>query len=272
MLDFLTRNAADADPSFGDVRPIGAAVAAKLNHHAPLDTAERAALDAFLGRNVRRLHDRALLIEQGVAPTEISIVLEGWACRFTDDGGGRRRIVALYLPGDVCDFDAFLTPAMDQSIAAIGGARVAGINRSALNELARVQPKVSQALWWESLAAAAVQRAWTINVGRRDALPKVAHLLCELHFRLTLVGMVEQGRLAFPLTQIDIADACGLTPVHVNRVLKELRAAGTLTLADRWLMISDIPRLRAEAGFDPSYFPLRSAQRASTNAPVIAPV
>lgn len=268
----MTRDSADADSFFGEMRPIGAAVAAKLNHHAPLDAAERAALDAFLGRNVRRLHDRALLIEQGVAPTEISIVLEGWACRFTDDGGGRRRIVALYLPGDVCDFDAFLTPAMDQSIAAIGGARVAGINRSALNELARKQPKISQALWWESLAAAAVQRAWTVNVGRRDALPKVAHLFCELYFRLSLVGMVEDGRLSFPLTQIDIADACGLTPVHVNRVLKELRAAGTLSLADRYLTIHDLPAMTSDAGFDPSYFPLHSVQRTPANAPVITPV
>lgn len=232
---------------------IAAALARKLSHHAPLSLEERASLDRLLARDVRRLQPRTALVEQGQAPGEIHVMLEGWACRHVATEEGRRRIVAFYLPGDVCDFDVFLMHAIDQSISAIGPVRIAGVNRATLNELSQTQPRISQGLWWESLVAAAVQRAWTINAGRRSAQARIAHLLCELYARLTLVGLAAGGACDVPLTQADIADACALTAIHTNRALQDMRGQGLIAFADARLTIRDWDALAALAGFDGGY-------------------
>ena len=232
--------------------PIGM-LARKLSHLTPLEAREQAALAGVLGRSVRQYKHRQLLNDRDTPPAEIQVLVEGWACRFTVLASGKRRIVAFYLPGDVCDFDAFLMQRMDQSISAIGLARVAGISRQALDDLSRNQPRLSQALWWESMTAASIQRAWTINVGQRAANRRLAHLLCELYARLERVGLGQAGSCAFPLTQADLGDACALTSIHTNRALQELRRDGLLDLHAGMLRIHDLAELAALGEFDPGY-------------------
>ncbi|VVT21763.1 conserved hypothetical protein [Sphingomonas sp. EC-HK361] len=240
--------------------PTGSALARKLDHHVRLNGDERATLDRCLGRSVRRLAARTALVEEGSTPSEMQVLLSGWACRYSQQPDGRRRIVAFYIPGDICDFDVFLMTAIDQSIASIGPALVAGLDRGAINELALTQPRTSQGLWWESLVSAAIQRAWTINVGHRSAKQRIAHLLCELHTRLAMVGMVDGGSCDFPLTQADIADACGLTSIHTNRALQEIRTLGLIALQDQRLDILHETALADLGRFNPAYLQIRSAQ------------
>lgn len=233
----------------------------KLAHHADFSRAERDALDRLLGRDVRTLKGRSLLVEEGAAPTEISVILSGWACRYTHVPNGRRQIVAFYLPGDVCDFNVFMMTAFDQSIAAIDGARVAGIGRAALSELSKAHPRISRALWWESFAATAIQREWLINIGQRNAKQRVAHLLCELIRRLDAAGRDEGGICDVPLSQADIADACAMTAVHTNRTLQALRKMGLATLHHGRLTVPDRAALHDFAGFDPAYLQLGDPPR-----------
>lgn len=237
------------------------ALARKLDHHIRLSNEERATLDRVLGRNVRQLATRTVLVEEGAVPNEMHVMLSGWACRYSHNPDGRRRIVAIYIPGDVCDFDVFLMTAIDQSIASIGPAVAAGLDRAAINELAQTQPRISQGLWWESLVSAATQRAWTINVGHRSAKQRIAHLLCELHTRLSLVGMVDRASCDFPLTQADIADACGLTSIHTNRALQEIRALDLIALQEQRLTIVHAKALADLGCFNPAYLQIRYAEQ-----------
>lgn len=248
--------------------PSPSALERKLGHHADFSRAERDAIDRLLAQDVRTLKGRSVLIEQGGAPREISVVVEGWACRQATLEDGRRQVVALYLPGDVCDFDVFVMTRIDQTIAAVDGMRVAGITRDALSDLSKNHPRVSHALWWESLAAAATQRAWMVNVGQRNAIQRVAHLLCELVRRLEAVGLFDGARCEVPLTQGDIADACAMTAVHTNRTIQTLRRTGSIDFEGRTLIVHDRDALHDIAGFDPSYLQFGDAPRSCAAADI----
>jgi CRP-like cAMP-binding protein len=141
---------------------------------------------------------------------------------------------------------------MDHSIATLTRAKVAYIPRDRMDALAE-RPKLTRALWWATLVDEAVLRAWIVNIGRRDAYEAIGHLICELHCRMKNVGRAADHAFELPLTQEEFADALGLTPVHVNRVLQRLRAEGLITLKRGALEILDYPRLEAAAGFNSNY-------------------
>ena len=233
------------------------AFAHKISHHVSLAEGDHRDLAAILGRNVRSVRGRDSILEESARPAEISIMLEGWACRYKKLGAGRRQIVAIYLPGDVCDFDVFLTAGLDQSIRATRGASLAGLGQATLDHIARHMPAIGRGFWWESLAASSIQRAWTVNVARRSAAKRLAHLLCELFTRLTAVGLNEDWRCALPLTQTDLGQACGLTSVHTNRTIQELRMLGLIALDEGMLEILDWEAIQLLADFDPDYLQLR---------------
>jgi CRP-like cAMP-binding protein len=180
-------------------------------------------------------------------------MLEGWAARYKFVDDGSRQITAFLLPGDFCDMHVAILGEMDHSILAITDARVALVPHDVLEELRRQRPELGRALWWATLVDEAVLRDWIVNIGRRHADKRIAHLFCELHARLKLVGLVESDQFDLPLTQEVIADALGLTPVHVNRMLQNLRAEGMIALKRGELTIIDIAGLRTFAGFDPNY-------------------
>ena len=184
------------------------------------------------------------------------LIIEGWAARYKILRDGSRQIVAFLLPGDFCDLHVAILGHMDHAIVAITECQVAFIPSADVDELTSRHSSLTKALWWGTLVDEAVLRSWIVNNGRRNAEAAIAHLLCELHARMQLIGRADSDCLAMPLTQEELADATGLTPVHTNRMLQSLRKAGLIELSDRMLTVLDVPGLRNLAGFDPDYLHL----------------
>lgn len=237
------------------LRNSGLAVASKLEAFTRLSTHDRAAL-AAVTRNVRHLDARRDLIAEGDNPRYVHLVLEGWACRYKTLPDGKRQIVSIFLPGDFCDINVFILKQMDHSIGSITRLKVAMVGPDTLQALTADRPRITQALWWNELVEAAVQREWTVNLGQRTAYQRIAHLLIELYLRLRVVDLAHDGWCDFHLTQNDLADATGLTAVHVNRTLQELRRDGLVDLQRKRLHIIDLPRMIDVAMFNPNYLHL----------------
>ena len=228
----------------------------KLEHFVRLSPADRAVLSRAAAERVRNLGPRLDIVREGERPKSVNLILAGWACRYKQLEDGRRQIVAFLLPGDLCDLNVFILPEMDHSIGTITPVTVAELSRDAFEELALAHPQVVQALWWETLVSAAVQREWTINLGQRSAIERIAHLICELFLRLRSVGLTEQTTCEWPITQIELADSTGMTSVHVSRTLQELRNLGLIKFKERHLTICDLDGLMRLAMFNPNYLHL----------------
>ena len=233
----------------------------KLEHFTRLSVADKEMLTRVAAQRVRRFAANEDIIHEGEKPEFINLITEGWACRYKTLEDGRRQIVAFFLPGDLCDLNVFILKEMDHSIGAITAVVLSEIGRAAFDELMLAHPRITQALWWESLVAAAIQREWTVNLGQRDAIERVAHLLCELFIRMRVAGLVEGNSCAFPLTQTQLGETVGLSTVHVNRTLQELRGAGLVVLKDRRLTIPDLRALQSIALFNPNYLHLEREGR-----------
>ena len=214
------------------------------------DRAEIARLTALPTRTVKPRHD---LIREGEAPRAVYLILEGWACHYRSLDDGRRQIVDFAIPGDLCDLNVFILDRMDHSIGALTRLKVAVMDRDELQNLVGKSSNITTALWWQELVSKSIHREWIMNVGQRRAVERIAHLLCELFLRLESVGMTTGFSCDFPLTQNDIADATGLTPVHVNRTLQQLRAMEVVILENRRLIIPDMAALQAVGAFNPDY-------------------
>jgi CRP-like cAMP-binding protein len=196
---------------------------------------------------------RTDLIREGDKPGPGFVILEGWACRYKLLPEGSRQITAFLMPGDTCDLHATVSNAMEHSIATLTTARIAMVPRGTLETLIETRPAITRAFWWTQLVYEDTLRAWIVSMGRRNGLQRVAHLMCELHMRARNVGLTDGERFELPLTQTVIGDALGLTPIHVNRVLRKLRLSGVMTLSGGALVIADIAKLAAVAGFDDTY-------------------
>ncbi|HEY7006584.1 MAG TPA: Crp/Fnr family transcriptional regulator [Sphingomicrobium sp.] len=190
-------------------------------------------------------------------PEHLHLVLRGWAARYKLLPGGERQIVGFLLPGDFADLHVTLLGQMDHGIVALTPCRVAYVDSRAIDRLTADSTRVARALWWSTLVDEGVLRNWIVNNGRRDAYARIAHLLCELHARMQMIGLVEDHRLDLPLTQEEIADATSLTSVHTNRTLQRLRADGLIELKSQVLRINDLPGLKRAAGFDATYLHLK---------------
>lgn len=238
----------------------------KLERFTRLSDEDRQVLKA-LARKVRLIEAGVDIIQEGDRPETVNLFLDGWACRYKQLGDGRRQIVAFFVPGDLCDIHIYVLREMDHAIAAITPVRLATVPREILLDTMDRHPRITRALWWESLVNAAIQREWTVNIGRRTALERLAHLFCELFLRLRAVGLAEGSTCPFPLTQLELADATGLTNVHVNRTLKEMRNAGLILLNSRQLTVPDLAALQKAALFNPNYLHLeREGAYLSANA------
>jgi CRP-like cAMP-binding protein len=230
-------------------------VASKLEAFTRLSAEDKAAL-AAVSRNVRFVEPRRDLLSEGDRPQHVHLVLDGWAARYKTLPDGKRQIVALFVPGDFCDLNVYILKYMDHSIRAITRLKVAMITPEEMTALTAERPRLTQALWWQELVSMAIQREWTLNLGQRSAYERLAHLLLELYLRLRTVGRAQDGRCDFPLTQNDLADATGLTAVHVNRTLQELRRDGLIELERKQLRVLDIQRLIEVSMFNANYLHL----------------
>ena len=218
-----------------------------------LSSADRAFLNRAASERLRKFGPRADIVREGERPKDVQLVVAGWACRYKQLEDGRRQVVSFFLPGDICDLNVFILREMDHSIGSITDVAIADLSREFFEEISAEYPRIVTALWWESLVDAAIQREWTLNLGQRTALERMAHLLCELFFRLRLAGLTNDDSCDFPLTQADLADASGLSKVHVNRTLQELRSANLIVLKGRTLVVPDLRRLMEAGLFNANY-------------------
>jgi CRP-like cAMP-binding protein len=208
--------------------------------------------DAIRGRIIVASAGQELSCE-GDPIDRIRIILSGWMARYKTLEDGRRQIVNFVLPGDTCDAFIYLLRRMDHSIVSLTASTFAEIDRERFEAFVASGRTLAEAFWCETLSNAAIQREWTMNLGRRDAFERVAHLLCELIERLRPVGLWDGNSCAFPVTQLDLADATGLSVVHVNRTLQELRSSRLIVLRDRILTVNDLDALKGAALFNPDY-------------------
>ena len=231
---------------------------AKLQSAGPLP-AEDVALLSRLENDVRDFPARTAVISEGDRPDHVHLMIQGWACRDQVLGDGGRQITAFMLPGDFCDTHITMLAEMDHGIRTLTSSRVAFIPRRVMVELTN-RPAIARAMWWASLVDEGVLRAWIVNIARREAPERITHLICELHARLTNVGLADGNTFELPLTQEELGAALGLTNVHVNRTLRQLREDGVVVVRQQRTVITDMPALRSMAGFDPSYLHLRPRQ------------
>jgi CRP-like cAMP-binding protein len=228
-------------------------VVRRLSALRPISEATAASLDKALRERVLRMDAGQDLIVEGDRPDRVRIILSGWLARYKTLEDGRRQIVNFILPGDTCDAFAYLLPRQDHSICSLTMVIYSEIERDRFEALIAGDPMLAQALWCEQLVNSAIQREWAVNIGRRMALERVAHLLCEIVERLRTVGLLNGDSCGFPVTQMDLADATGLSVVHLNRTLQELRAAGLIVLRERILTISDLDALKNAGLFNSLY-------------------
>jgi len=238
------------------------ALVRKLESFEELTDADREALRALIPR-VRQVRPRTDLIREGDVPDNVHLILSGYACRYKVLPDGQRQIMAIFVPGDFCDLNVFILDQMDHNIGTISACQVVEISRRAIEEITANHPQVTRALMWCALVDEAVLREWLVNIGSRQADQRIAHLFCELLLRLEAVGHVTDNSYAFPFTQTDVADAMGLSDVHVNRTLRELRRLELITLKGRVLTILNVEHLKTYCGFNPNYLHLRNARWSS---------
>jgi CRP-like cAMP-binding protein len=217
---------------------------------------DRAALLSLPFRT-RTVVEKRDLIREGSHPVESCLVLEGIVCRYKMLSNGRRQILSFHFPGDMPDLQSLYLRTMDHSIAAITPARVAFIPHESVRTLIRARPSVADALSRASMIDASIYREWIANVGRRTALERVGHVICECFARLRAVGLAKLRTFELPLSQTELGDAMGLSNVHVNRTMKELRRLGLIETNSKLHGILDWELLQETADFDPAYLHLR---------------
>ena len=214
--------------------------------------ADRALLMGLATRT-RTVERRGEILEQGRVPVVAHVLLEGHTCRYRRLGSGRRQITALLVPGDMCDVEAVTKGRADYGVAALTPCKLGEIPAERIGGAAGREPDLAAVLLRRLRLDEAIAREWIVNLGNRDAAARMAHLLCELRERLGAVGLASETGFALPLGQAELGDALGLSAVHVNRVLRELRVAGLVTLANRRLTLHDRAGLERLADFDPAY-------------------
>lgn len=221
---------------------------------------ELAALEGVFGE-VKTVPPRTVVMERSKPVRQSTLLLDGFMCRYMDARDGQRQLVALHVAGDFTDLHGFPLQRLDHDIATLTECRIACAPHDRLTEVTERWPHLARLLWFSTLLDAAMHREWIFRMGRLAALGKVAHLLCETHARLNAIGRVAEGRFDLPLTQQDLGEACGLTSVHVNRMIAELRKRGLATVASRQATIHDLPGLQRIAEFESDYLYLEDEFR-----------
>ena len=228
----------------------------KLKNLAELKAADINALSAVTSQP-RDFASKQDMIREGDRPGPVFVILEGWACRYKILPSGTRQIMAFLLPGDCCDLHVGMLAEMDHNLQALTPCSVALIAGERMETLLEEHPGIARAMYKAQLIDEGILRAWIVSMGRRSSLERVAHLMCELYLRSISINSLDE--VAFPISQIVVADALGMTPVHVNRTLKALRVAGAMSLKRGKLSITDPLKLVQIAGFDENYLHRRKA-------------
>lgn len=232
----------------------------KLNAHDLVRPDEVNALQAALGERLSH-RARKTIVERGKEIHYSTLLLQGMACRYKDLRNGERQISALHVPGDFVDLHSFSLKKLDHSILTLTACEVAIVQHDTLTRITEELPHLTRMLWFLTNLDAALHREWTTSLGRRDAAARLAHLLCELQVRLEVVGLADAEGYELRLTQIDLAECLGLTSVHVNRTLKQLRESGLVEVSGRRVRMLDRQGLARVAEFRPDYLYLDRRER-----------
>jgi CRP-like cAMP-binding protein len=226
----------------------------------PFAEEDRLLLNDLTARRQRQYGPREDIIREGEHSDDIHIVLSSLACRYKILEDGRRQIMAFLVPGDPCDSEIFILKEMDHSIGTLTPSLVASISGEIMKDLLLNRPGIALAFWWSTLQDEGVLRECIIDEGRRDAYSRIAFLIYEMLLRMRAVGVIEDMRFEFPVTQADLADATGLTPVHVNRMLQRLREEGLIATEGKQWTVLDTTGLRRAARFEANYLHLDRAK------------
>ena len=203
------------------------------------------------------------IVREGDRPSRSCLLLSGFACAYKMTAQGKRQIVAFNLAGDIPDLQSLHLKVLDNSVSTVSQCSVGFVTHDDLRDICERYPRITAAFWRETLIDAAIFREWVTNVGRREGVSRMAHILCELMVRLRAVGLVEDHACDLPITQSEFADALGFTTVHVNRVLQQLRADGLIVTQGTRLTVPDWDRLKEVGEFDPTYLHLETEQAAA---------
>ncbi|AMA57478.1 MULTISPECIES: Crp/Fnr family transcriptional regulator [unclassified Bradyrhizobium] len=211
---------------------------------------------ANMPSTIAHFNSHQAILRHGDNSHQCCLLLQGYLS-WQDARGTDGQITSISVPGDIADLQTVYRPRIEGNLIALGPAVVALVPHRFFRELSARSPAMSRTLLLMLLRDHAIQRNWTINLGSRDALTRVAHLLCEITTRLQNVGLAKDFRLSSPFTQSDVAAACSISPVHANRTIQELRRCKLLQWQGKTLVISDWPGLCRVAGFDPAYLGYR---------------
>jgi CRP-like cAMP-binding protein len=210
---------------------------------------------------VREVPSDKTLIRAGDRLNISLLLLDGLLCRYKDLRDGSRQISELHVAGDFADLHSFTLKRLDHSVMTLTASRIAVAPHERIRAVIAEYPHVARLFWLSTNIDAAIHREWVLSLGRRTALSRVAHLFCELRERLAIVGLADETGFALALTQTDLAECMGLTAVHVNRTLRELRERGLVEFRSRRVTIDDLPGLKRVAEFDPAYLYLEPEPR-----------
>jgi CRP-like cAMP-binding protein len=197
------------------------------------------------------------VVREHERPTFITLLLDGFLCRYKIVADGKRQILSFHIPGDIPDLQSLHLTASDHNLCAFARSRLAVISHASMHLFLAEHPTLASLFWRDTLIDAAIFREWMTSIGRRPSFARIAHLMCELIVRMRAVGLAEDHRVKLPLTQTDIGDALGISTVHVNRTLQELRHKGLIRYDKGELIALDWERLKDAGEFDQSYLHLR---------------
>lgn len=222
--------------------------------------AEREALASAVSEEIELAPD-TMIVGAGEVADQAHLMLSGFASRFATLPGGRRRIQFLSMGGDFVDLQGFTLKQLDFSAKTLTACRMAVIPHERLRAISETMPHLTRLLWLSTVVDSAIQQQWLLSAGQRSALQRLAHLLCEVFTRLQVGGLAETPEFRLPLTQSELGETLGISLVHANRVVGELRARGLVRWRGEQVAILDLPALQDLAEFDPAYLELEARER-----------
>ena len=243
----------------GSLQKVLRAMLQKFELRLPLTDADREALLA-LPFTPRTFEPGKFLIREGTSAANSALIVSGLAYRHKSTVDGDRQILSFHVPGDFIDLEGSLLAVADHNVQALTRCELALVPTGAVRQLMTAHPLLAQAMWVDTLIDASIFREWIVNVGQRDARARIAHILCEFACRLRLAGMASAKGYELPVTQEHLADATGLTTVHVSRTLMTLEREGLVKRQKRFISIPDWEKLKQAAGFNDLYLHLDQVQ------------
>ena len=232
----------------------------KLKARDIVSEAEEEILRGVIARTEEVRADK-VVVRAGEELTVSILLLDGLMCRYRDLRSGERQIMELHVPGDFLDLHSFLLKRLDHNVMALVPSRIAIAPHPRLAAVTESHPHLTRMLWLTTLIDAAIHREWLVSLGRRSAIARIAHFFCEMQARLAVVELADDTGFPLAITQTDLAECVGLTAVHVNRTLRELREAGLAVFRGGRVDILDYPGLKRIAEFDPEYLQIERRPR-----------